>query len=234
MFGSPLWQGIQLAWEEADDADADAAQVARVLDLRSGSRVLDVPCGTGRIALRLASEGHAVTGIDANDRFLTEARRRGVPVIRADMRTQVVRPATFDAAVCLWGSFGYFDDAGNRAQAEAMARALVPGGRCLVDTLVADTLLPRFAPRASWEVAGIDVHEERRYDEDAGRIETTWTFARGDERASTVTSVRLFTLAELTDLFAEVGFSSFQPFDAELRPFEADSDRVWLVAAVAG
>jgi SAM-dependent methyltransferase len=234
MFGSPLWQGIQLAWEEADDADADAAQVARALDLRPRSQVLDVPCGTGRIARRLHAAGHRVVGVDATARFLMQARRADLPVIQGDMRTILVRPSTFDAAFCLWGSFGYFDDAGNRAQAGAMADALLPGGRCLVDTLVADNLLPRFAPADAWQVGGVRVEEARRYDETSGRIETTWTFTSGDARARQVTSVRLYSLAELTDLFAEAGFSSFQAFDGELAPFQETSLRLWLVATTPG
>jgi SAM-dependent methyltransferase len=234
MFGSQLWQGIQLAWEEADDADADAAQVARALDLRPGSLVLDVPCGAGRIARRLRADGHRVVGIDATARFLEEARRADLPVIRGDMRTIVVRPSSFDAAFCLWGSFGYFDDEGNRAQAGAMAHALIPGGRCLLDTVVADSVLSRFVPAGAWQVGGIHVDEARRYDETSRRIETTWTFTSRDERARHVTSVRLYSLAELTDLLAAAGFVSFQAFDGELTPFQETSDRLWLVATAPG
>ena len=117
MFALPQWQRVQLSWEEADDADEDAAQVVRALDLAASARVLDVPCGTGRIAKRLRALGHDVVGIDAEDRYIATARDAGVPVILADMRTSVVRPSSFDAAFCLWGSFGYFDEEGNRRQA---------------------------------------------------------------------------------------------------------------------
>jgi cyclopropane fatty-acyl-phospholipid synthase-like methyltransferase len=41
----------------AERADADAEVVARLLRLEPGARVLDVPCGTGRIAGRLAARG---------------------------------------------------------------------------------------------------------------------------------------------------------------------------------
>ena len=121
MFAIPMWQRVQLSWEEADNADTDADQVVRALGLTTPSRVLDVPCGTGRIARRLRTMGHAVVGIDATVPFLAVAREVGVPVIRADMRTRVVREGSFDAAFCLWGSFGYFDEDGNRAQAQALA-----------------------------------------------------------------------------------------------------------------
>jgi SAM-dependent methyltransferase len=230
MFAMPMWQRVQLSWEDADDADADAEQVVRALGLTTPSRVLDVPCGTGRIARRLRAMGHAVVGIDATVPFLAVAREAGVPVIRADMRTRVVREGSFDAAFCLWGSFGYFDEDGNRAQAEALVDALAPRGRLLVDTLVADTLLPGFAPDAAWSVGDVDVTERRVYDAETKRIETTWTFSRDDGRPTQVTSVRLYELDELTDLFAACGCSTFQAFDGELAPFGAASDRLWLVA----
>jgi len=230
MFALPQWQRVQLSWEEADDADEDAEQVVRALSLAAPARLLDVPCGTGRIARRLQVLGHDVVGVDVSDRFLEVARSTGVPVIRADMRISVVRPSSFDAAFCLWGSFGYFDEEGNRRQAEAVVDALVPGGRLLIDTLVADTLLPGFVPDAEWSVGDVDVREHRRFDDDRKRVETTWTFTSGDEVAMQRTSVRIYALEELTDLLASCGCVSFQAYDGELAPFAETSDRLWLVA----
>jgi SAM-dependent methyltransferase len=230
MFATPMWQRVQLSWEQADDADDDADQVVRALGLSAPSRVLDVPCGTGRIAKRLRAFGHRAVGVDATDRFLAVARDAGVPAIRGDMRTTLVRDGSFDAAVCLWGAFGYFDEAGNRRQAQALVDALVAGGRLLVDTLVADTLLPGFVPEAAWSIGDIDVHEVRRYDPETKRIETTWTFASRGERATQVTSVRIYAVDELTDLFAACGCTTFQAFDGDLAPFGDTSDRLWLVA----
>jgi SAM-dependent methyltransferase len=230
MFANPAWQRVQLSWEEADDADVDADRVVRALGLTAPSRLLDVPCGTGRIATRLRAMGHDVVGIDATDRFVTVARASEVPVIRADMRTPVVRPGSFDGALCLWGSFGYFDEDGNRMQALAMVDALAPGGRVLLDTLVADTLLPGFIPEAAWSVGDVDVAEVRRYDEHGKRIETTWTFTRDGAHTTQVTSVRLYSLDELTGLFAACGCTTFQALDGELGPFDETSDRLWLVA----
>jgi len=235
MFTAPLWQAVQLAWDgDADDAEADTELVQDALQLVPGSRVLDAPCGTGRIAKRLRAWGYDVVGLDATERFLIDAAGAGVPVLCADVRNAPLRPASFEAALCLWGSFGYFDEEGNRAQASALAAVLRPGGRCLIDTIVADTLLPRFDPHTSWEVGGVTVEEDRVYHPSSGRIETTWTFARGSERATQATSVRLYALDELTDLLEHAGFASFAPLDGELRPFGPASERLWLVAATPG
>ncbi|MFB3739908.1 MAG: hypothetical protein ACE14W_13210 [Candidatus Velamenicoccus archaeovorus] len=63
-----------------------------------------------------------------------------------------------------------------------------------------------------------------------GRVETAWTFVRGDERHTERSSIRLYTLHELTELLREAGFSSFQARDDALEPFELGSRRLWLVA----
>ena len=230
MFTAPSWQAVQLAWEQADDADDDAYQVWHALALSPGARVLDVPCGTGRIATRLRERGCVVVGVDATDVFLRVAHDGGVPVIRGDMRTQVVRQSSFDAVLCWWGSFGYFDEEGDRAQATAAAAALVPGGRFLIDVPVADTILPGFEPESSWDVAGIDVRESRSYDEASRRIETVWTFTRDGAEESRTTSLRIYTVVELMELLSDVGFVSFQALDEDLRPFQAGADRLRLVA----
>ena len=58
----------------AERSDGDAELIARLLDLKPGIRVLDVPCGEGRISGRLAARGCDVVGIDATARFVGLAR----------------------------------------------------------------------------------------------------------------------------------------------------------------
>src|SRR5262245_43590229 len=178
MFTLPAWQAVQMGWEDADDADEDVLQVWHALELSPGARVLDVPCGTGRITARLRERGCRAVGIDATERFLEVAREAGVPVVRGDMRTRLVRTGSLDAALCWWGSFGYFDEEGDRAQAAAASAALAPGGRFLLDLPVADSILRSFEPEETWEVAGVRVRETRVYDEETRRIETAWILTR--------------------------------------------------------
>jgi len=64
------------------------------LAARTGGPILELGCGTGRILLRLAKDGHAVTGLD-NDPLMLQYLRDSVPiqfsqlvqVIEADMRS---------------------------------------------------------------------------------------------------------------------------------------------------
>ena len=58
---------------------------------QTGGGVLEVACGTGRIALALATVGLDVTGVDRSDGMLTTARRKvaGLPASVRDRLTLV-------------------------------------------------------------------------------------------------------------------------------------------------
>ena len=62
--------------ESIDDehSDADTAEILGLLQLPSGSSILDVPCGHGRLSRRLAAAGMEVTGVDLTPAYVEEAR----------------------------------------------------------------------------------------------------------------------------------------------------------------
>lgn len=228
MFESP-WQAIQLMWESLEDTDQQIDQIVRATGIEPGMRVLDVPCGTGRVAKRLATRDVDVVGVDITDRFLEEARAAGLTVRKADMR-ELPFDGEFDVAVCMWGSFGYFDDDGNLRQARSACRSLRPGGRYLIDIPGAESIFARFRER-DWFTAGdIDVLEQREYVTGTGRMETDWIFVREGERTVQRSSIRIYSVRELTDLLSEAGFTSFTALDDELEPYGIGARRLWMIA----
>jgi len=107
--------------------------VSAALGLRSGERVLDVGCGTGRHAHELARRGIEVHGIDISQRFIDLASAAAVPLAtfeRADARSMAF-DSEFDAVICLCqGAFGMMTaDGDDGAVVAGMARALTSGGR---------------------------------------------------------------------------------------------------------
>ncbi|MGZ4149709.1 MAG: hypothetical protein ACXVQJ_06700, partial [Actinomycetota bacterium] len=91
-------------------------------------------------------------------------------------------------------------------------------------------VLPRFRDRHWFEVEDTVVLQETRWNAGSARVETTWTFLRAAERASHRTSIRLYSLHELTELLRGAGFTAFEARDDDLEPFELGAHRLWLVA----
>lgn len=235
-FAGDGWRRVQQDWDTVEDPEEEADLVIEALRLPPGARVLDAPCGAGRLAVALATRGLAVSGLDREPSLLALARERAaarggaLDLIAGDLRDRVDALEPFDAVVCTGGSFGYFDEAGNLAQARAAAGALRPGGRYLIDTVSADTLVAHFSATARFAVGDTTVEIARRYHPESARIDATWTFARGDERETHETSVRAYSVDELADLLVAAGFVSFEPRDDVLGAFTSKAERLWMIA----
>ena len=78
MTGAAAWHDVECASYAAD------LPLWRELAERRGGPVLDVGCGTGRVALDLAARGHEVVAVDADPELVQvladRARRRALPV----------------------------------------------------------------------------------------------------------------------------------------------------------
>jgi SAM-dependent methyltransferase len=136
LFGDDYLYFFASHLEERSDAETDL--IWRLLGLQPDMEVLDLACGHGRIANRLAGRGCRVAGLDSTELFLDRARRdaaeRGVTVeyVRGDMRELPWRDR-FDAIVNWFTAFGYFDDPGNQRVLAQAAAALRPGGRIALE-----------------------------------------------------------------------------------------------------
>jgi SAM-dependent methyltransferase len=136
---------------DGEHSDADAAEILALLDLPAGSRILDAPCGHGRIAKRLAAAGMAVTGVDLTPAYLTLARANpdlpanAVSYIEGDVRDLPV-DGPFDGVVCWLNSFGYYDDADCHRVLSEFHRVLRPGGTVAIDTMHHDGGVRHFTP----------------------------------------------------------------------------------------
>ena len=102
--------------------------VQRILGDVRGKRVLDVACGTGRHAVRLAEEGAYVTAVDRSEEMLAVAKAKTDRVrwVHGDLDRLPFDDAAFDVALCAL-VFEHLHDI-EPAIAEA-ARVLVPGGK---------------------------------------------------------------------------------------------------------
>jgi SAM-dependent methyltransferase len=236
-FFSGLWLDVQRAAFGGTDTDARAAAIERVLALRPGSRVLDVPCGNGRMTIPLARRGHTLTGVDFTPPFIAEARAAAgdlpITFLERDMRELADLASTgagagFDAALNWWGSFGYFDDAGDEAFAAGVCKALVPGGRFLIDINLLETLMPIHQPKGWARSGDVLVLEDRVFDFETSRMEVDWTFIRGAVEERKHASLRLYSAHEMVELLRRAGFAAVRLLD--FTPLSPSSRRAMVLA----
>jgi SAM-dependent methyltransferase len=216
----------------------DAAEIVETLGLTPGASVLDAPCGHGRIANILAEDGCKVTGVDCTPLFLAragdDAVRQGVAVdyVEGDLRDLPVS-GPFDAVVCWFTSFGYFDDDDNRLVLQQFADVLRPGGMLLVETMHHDGFVRGFtsAPAATLTERGDDVMiDVTTFDSISGRTISDRTVRRGGELRHSHHSVRLPTVPEFDEWLRAAGFSARRYSDRGGRPLRFDSWRLVVVA----
>jgi ubiquinone/menaquinone biosynthesis C-methylase UbiE len=212
--------------------------VIEALGLEPGSNVLDLGCGYGRHAMELAARGNHVVGLDSSLPLLIrgadEAQRRGLTInfVHGDMR-ELTFESQFDGAYCLFGTFGYFDDETNKKTAIAVARALKPGGRFVVEVLNRDYLIGDLPSRVWWEGDGCVVLEEVEFNYFSSRIVSSRSVVFDDGRQlEQEISMRAYSLHELGKLLHAAGFRIIEisgSMDTRGRFFGAHSREIVVV-----
>ncbi len=217
---------------DLDAARREAEFIDRALALPAKASVLDLGCGFGRHSVPLAALGYRVTGLDASSSMLSAARRLAaeqrveVNWIEQDMR-ELSGLGPFNACVCLYTVFGYFDDATNEAVLRAVADLLAPNGPFLLDVSNPLSLISQ-GPHESWREGPFGLRLERSaYDAITGRVIADRLLITPDGKREELprSSVRLYTPSELRRLLERVGFQVEAAYgaldDAPLEPLRS-------------
>lgn len=228
-----LWRAVTTEQQTRAEADLIEKQLRAI----PGGRLLDVPCGGGRLALELGARGYRLTGVEFSDAFMAEARAKSaerqqeVEWRQGDMR-DLPWQAEFDGAFCFGNSFGYLEGAENLNFLRSVARTLKPGARFVLDTTCSELVLQVNQERTWFEAGGILMLEENSYDLVQGRMNTEYTFIAGERVERKPGSQRLYAFAELSRLLEEAGFGEVQGFGSlDLEPLSLASQRLIVVAA---
>lgn len=133
---SPEWFETFAATVPNEIIEHEVQALAHLLPLGSHPRVVDVGCGTGRIAAPLASRGYCVTGIDINLdalRIAKACKPAPIELVALDQQHIGRMPWSFDAALCMWNSIGFAGREGDRETLAGIAAVIRPGGRAVFD-----------------------------------------------------------------------------------------------------
>jgi SAM-dependent methyltransferase len=208
--------------------------IVEVLDLEAGCRVLDLACGSGDHARRLARQGLKVVGIDIASSLVAHSRQKAAEeglttahFEEGDMR-ELDYESEFDAVLLLSGSFGFFDDAANLDVLRRMARALKPAGRVLIDVFDPAEMVVR-PPRRGWSSFGGGYSLRTTWWEPESCTYVTDFLFIDDEgvlnTAAEPERIRVYSLPEWQAMFREVGLDLTQALaDTKLPLVSYDRD----------
>lgn len=211
--------------------EREVLSVIKTLGLSPGHRLIDVPCGYGRHAIRLAEHGIKVTGVDLNDYFLEVAREnmkaRAIDTAllefkKGDMRDLAgcIPDSTADAVINMFTSFGFFkeEDDNKRVLSDAY-RMLKNGGKLLIHfdynyhRIISGRInvdQPCLRDLADNYKLGI----VESYNVDAKRINGYWWIGDGPESENfqRYYSLRVYSPEEITEMLTACGFIRTQVF----------------------
>jgi SAM-dependent methyltransferase len=180
-----------------------------------GAAVLDACCGPGRHSLELASRGYEVTGVDITDAYLEAARESAVGLcnarfLHADIRELDI-PSTFDLAINLYTSFGYFPDpAEDLAALRRLREALKDGGALVLETTGKETAVRDFTPGESFERGGWMVRTEFSVVGAWEGLRNRWILSRADRTIDRSFVLRLYSGTELASTLRRAGFAEVE------------------------
>jgi SAM-dependent methyltransferase len=198
---SQIWFDTFLNTIPPEQTRAEIDFLTYHLPLPDYEQVLDVCCGSGRHALPLAAEGYRVTGVDASDAALAQALDHPNCVyLKQDMRALSNLPWAYDALICLWQSFGYFDAPTNADILRQMSRLLRPAGRLVLDIYNRDFFEARQGTHES-KRKGVPILTQQLIRENRLTVRIEY----GNSPAEDVFEWQVYTEAEIDALAASVG-----------------------------
>lgn len=207
------------AWLSAFLGQRDSAATRREAEfvaasLRPNSNVLDIPCGYGRHGAILAELGHDVIGLDRDARMLSRARIV-CTAVQAEMRQLPFARHSFDAAINMWQSFGYFSAAENAEVLAEFARIVRVGGLLVVD-LYTRAFYESVTGERQFVRAGVAIRETTTLRSD--RVNVQLTYGGGSARDEF--EWQIFMPGDLENMAAMGGWElagQFIDFDANKR-----------------
>ena len=224
------------AHRDHDEALRAVRLVLEATHLSGDADTFDLCCGAGRHLEAMQSLGLDAIGGDLSMALLRRASKRGLRVVRLDMRRLPFRDASFDLVTNFFTAFGYFEeDSENFGVLKEISRVLRPGGWFLFDFLNAN-VVRRHLGSSKGEV------EESHRDGQATRVRRGLS-ANGRRAEKHVEewhgthlerevceSVRLFDAAELRTALKARGLTIQTEWgDYGGEPFEPDSSPRFLV-----
>lgn len=199
-----------------EDNSKQATDLWSMLDLRPGCRIVDAPCGWGRISRALAMLGATVLGVDQSETLLAvaagnhgELPPEQLRYLRHDLR-QPLPETGFDVACNIFTSFGYGKEDDDVAIFRTLRGAVRRGGRVVVETNHRDALCAFIAhgAKASRRLPdGTLFLDEPDFDAISGIVRLNWYWSGPMGSGEKHAEWRSYTPTQIVDLLRRAGLT---------------------------
>lgn len=180
----------------------------RSISVNTKSRVLDIACGSGRHSLELARRGFEVTGFDLSEFLIKEAKKGLKESVEKDLKVKFLIKdmrdfnfkGSFDIAVNIFTSFGYFDnDKENFQVIKNVSDSLKKGGYFVFDFINKNYLVKNIVPYSLSRNGKFTIKQKRRIENDFVIKEIS--IKKGKELLEFNEILRLYSLNEFKKVF---------------------------------
>ena len=235
-----FWEKLEPFLFDSERQNAAAPEVDKIISLLklSGKEsVLDLCCGPGRHTLAFARRGFNVMGVDRTERYLERAKNsadvRGLKInyVKSDMR-EFKKENSFDTALMMFTSFGYFDNPDDDRQVlKNIYASLKKNGYLLIESAGREIIKRTFQPRDWREVDGNFLLEERDIDLLWPQIKNRWIVIEDGIKYEFNLSIRLYSAGDLSGLLSECGFGEIKVYgNLSGVPYDENAERLVVVA----
>jgi len=248
-----FFHGVTLdLWRRAippAQTEAEGEFLIEHLQCSPGARVLDVPCGNGRLSFELAKRGLRVTGVDISEEFIDEARSiqsgmydssahadgtdsvARVELVLSDMR-KLEGDSIYDGAYCFGNSFAFLGHDQTEVFLRAVARVLKHGGRFIIETgMAAESVIRDFEEQSCHELGDLSIMIKERYVAEESCIDSEYIFERDGKRESRLAREWIYTVAEMRRMLGRAGFEVRDLYGSlKCEPYKLGSRELFIVS----
>jgi SAM-dependent methyltransferase len=218
---------------EYDGIDAD---LGFYLDHLAPGSVIELACGTGRLAVTLSRQGRSVVGLDAAPAMIARARQHPEPVewVVADM-ADFSLGRTFGNIVIPFSGLAFLSSIEVRLRCLACCRKhLSPNGLLILDLMNSETPTGNSTPPERFIKDPLTEQvftKKTQVKSSPEKIETFYTYTSGEIKLGHVLNLCRISLAQITETLEASSFFIHEIYgDYRNNPYLPRSPRLLLIA----
>ena len=230
-FNSPYYH---ILYKNRDEKEAELFidNLIHKLQLKKGSKLIDIACGKGRHATYFNKLGFDVIGVDLSENSITTAKQnenKKLHFFKHDMRN-TFKANSFNVVTNLFTSFGYFEDKKDEQKAiNAMAENLKPDGILIIDFMNVKKVIDHLVNSEQKLIEQIIFNISRKFKNNY--IIKDISFSDNGKNYHFQEKVRAITLSDFSSFINNAGMKIIDIFgNYKLEDFNAlTSDRLILI-----